>query len=138
VRAAYSSGKPAYGVGAGQCTGAAGQGRPTWKRRWAKIVQGKSFDFGTVCSSEQAVVAEHGLRERIMAALKARKAFVCDAKQTEALAKLLLTPHFTVNPDCVGQAPTRIAQMAGFEVPADTSILVVEIKGRRQEASSLG
>ena len=64
-----------------------------------------------------------------MAALKARKAFICDAKQTEALAKLLLTPQFTVNPDCVGQAPTRIAQMAGFEVPADTSILVVEIKG---------
>ena len=128
VRAAYSSGKPAYGVGPGNVPVLLDKSADV-EEAVGKIVQGKSFDFGTVCSSEQAVVAEHGLRERIMAALKARKAFVCDAKQTEALAKLLLTPHFTVNPDCVGQAPTRIAQMAGFEVPADTSILVVEIKG---------
>ncbi len=128
VRAAYSSGKPAYGVGPGNVPVLLDKSADV-EEAVGKIVQGKSFDFGTVCSSEQAVVAEHGLRERIMAALKARKAFVCDAKQTEALAKLLLTPHFTVNPDCVGQAPTRIAQMASFEVPADTSILVVEIKG---------
>jgi acetaldehyde dehydrogenase (acetylating) len=128
VRAAYSSGKPAYGVGPGNVPVLLDKSADV-EEAVGKVVQGKSFDFGTVCSSEQAIVAEHGLRERIMAALKARKAFICDAKQTEALAKLLLTPQFTVNPDCVGQAPTRIAQMAGFEVPADTSILVVEIKG---------
>ncbi len=128
VRAAYSSGKPAYGVGPGNVPVLLDKSADV-EEAVAKIVQGKAFDFGTVCSSEQAVVAEHGLRERIMAALKTRKAFLCDARQTEALAKLLLTPRFTVNPDCVGQSPTRIAQMAGFEVPADTSILVVEIKG---------
>ena len=128
VRAAYSSGKPAYGVGPGNVPVLLDRSADV-EEAVGKVVQGKSFDFGTVCSSEQAIVAEHGLRERIMAALKARKAFLCDTKQTEALAKLLLTPQFTVNPDCVGQAPTRIAQMAGFEVPADTSILVVEIKG---------
>jgi acetaldehyde dehydrogenase (acetylating) len=128
VRAAYSSGKPAYGVGPGNVPVLLDKSADV-EEAIGKIVQGKSFDFGTVCSSEQAIVAENGLRDPIMAALKARKAFVCDAKQTEALAKLLLTPQFTVNPDCVGQAPTRIAQMAGFEVPADTSILVVEIKG---------
>ncbi len=128
VRAAYSSGKPAYGVGPGNVPVLLDKSADV-EEAVGKIVQGKSFDFGTVCSSEQALVAEHGLRERIMAALKARKAFLCNAKQTETLAKLLLTPQFTVNPDCVGQAPTRIAQMAGFEVPVDTSILVVEIKG---------
>jgi len=128
VRAAYSSGKPAYGVGPGNVPVLLDKSADV-EEAVGKVVQGKSFDFGTVCSSEQAIVAEHGLRERIMAALKARKAFLCDAKQTEALAKLLLTPQFTVNPDCVGQSPTRIAQMAGFEVPADTSILVVEITG---------
>ena len=128
VRAAYSSGKPAYGVGPGNVPVLLDSSADV-EEAVGKIVQGKSFDFGTVCSSEQALVAEHGLRERIMAALKARKAFLCNARQTEALAKLLLTPQFTVNPECVGQSPTRIAQMAGFEVPAGTSILVVEIKG---------
>ena len=95
----------------------------------AKIVEGKSFDFGTVCSSEQCIVAERGLRDPILAALKANKAFVCDARQTEALARLLLTPNFTVNPDCVGQSAPKIAHMAGFQAPADTSALVVEIQG---------
>ena len=128
VRAAYSSGKPAFGVGPGNV--------PVLIDRSAdideavgKVVEGKSFDFGTVCSSEQAIVAESALRDRIVASLKARKAFLCDARQTESLARLLVTPNFTINPDCVGQAPTKVAQMAGFDVPADTTILVVEIHG---------
>jgi acetaldehyde dehydrogenase (acetylating) len=128
VRAAYSSGKPAFGVGPGNV--------PVLLEKSAnvedavsRVVEGKSFDFGTVCSSEQTIVAEQSLRDRLLAALKARKAFLCDGRQSEALAKLLLTPQFTVNPECVGQAPTKIAKMAGFEVPADTSILVVEIAG---------
>jgi acetaldehyde dehydrogenase (acetylating) len=95
----------------------------------AKVVEGKSFDFGTVCSSEQSIVAEQGLRDKVLAALKNQRAFLCDARQSEALAKLLLTSHFTVNAECVGQSPGKIARMAGFEAPADTSILVVEIQG---------
>ena len=128
VRAAYSSGKPAFGVGPGNVPVLIDTSADV-EEAVGKVVEGKSFDFGTVCSSEQAIVAEQSLRERIMATLKARKAFICDARQTEALAKLLLTQNFTVNPDCVGQPPTKIAQMAGFEIPGDTSILVVEIKG---------
>jgi acetaldehyde dehydrogenase (acetylating) len=69
------------------------------------------------------------MREGILAALKARRAFLCDARQAEALAKLLVTPSFGINPECVGQPPGKIAKMAGFDVPADTSILVVEING---------
>ena len=53
----------------------------------AKIVEGKSFDYGTVCSSEQAMVAEESLRDRIIAELKARKAYFCNAAQKEALAQ---------------------------------------------------
>ncbi len=128
VRAAYSSGKPAFGVGPGNV--------PVLVEKSANIddavsnvVEGKSFDFGTVCSSEQTIVAEQSMRDQILAALKACKAFLCGAGQTEALAKLLLTPHFTVNPECVGQSAAKIAKMAGFEVPADTSILAVEISG---------
>ena len=95
----------------------------------AKIVAGKSFDYGTVCSSEQAIVAEHSLRDRILSLLQQQKAYLCTAAQAEALGKLLITPNWTVNAQCVGQAPTKIARMAGFEVPADTSILVCEIGG---------
>ena len=87
----------------GQCSGdARAHGRLADADR--KIVEGKSFDFGTVCSSEQAVVAEEPLRDRVIAELKARKAYFCNEAQKDALAKLLLTPHWTVNPKCVGQA----------------------------------
>jgi acetaldehyde dehydrogenase (acetylating) len=128
VKAAYSSGKPAFGVGPGNV--------PVMLERTAdvadaigKIVEGKAFDFGTVCSSEQAVVAEAPLRERVVAELKARKAYFCTEAQKDALAKLLLGASLTVNPKCVGQPAPKIAQMAGFEVPPDTPILVVELDG---------
>jgi acetaldehyde dehydrogenase (acetylating) len=128
VRAAYSSGKPAFGVGPGNVPVLIDKSADV-AEAVGKVVEGKSFDFGTVCSSEQAVVAEQGLREPIVAAFKTRRAFLCDARQTEALAKLLVTSNFGINPECVGQSPGRIAKMAGFEVPADTTILVVEIQG---------
>ncbi len=128
VRAAYSSGKPAFGVGPGNVPVLVDRSA-SMEDAIAKVVEGKSFDFGTVCSSEQSIVAERNLRERIVAALKARGAFVCDARQTEMLARLLLTPNFTVNPDCVGQPAPKIAHLAGFEVPAGTSVLVAEIQG---------
>jgi len=128
VRAAYSSGKPAFGVGPGNVPVLIEKSADV-AEAVGKVVEGKSFDFGTVCSSEQAIVAEQGLREGIVAALKARRAFLCDARQTDALAKLLVTSSFGINPECVGQPPGKIAKMAGFEVPTDTSILVVEIHG---------
>ncbi len=128
VRAAYSSGKPAFGVGPGNVPVLIDKSADI-EEAVGKVVEGKSFDFGTVCSSEQAIVAEQSLRERILAALKSRRAFLCDAQQTAALAKLLVTPSFGINAECGGQSPGKIARMAGFEVPSDTSILVVEIQG---------
>ena len=80
VKAAYSSGKPAFGVGPGNV--------PCWwtPRRdldeaSAKIVAGKSFDYGTVCSSEQALVAETSLRDRILALLRQNRAHLCTEEQ---------------------------------------------------------
>src|SRR5439155_3686945 len=72
---------------------------------------------------------EASLRDRIRSLLKANKAFICNDAQAEALGKLLIMPNWTVNPQCVGQAPTKIARMAGFEVPADTSILCCQVEG---------
>lgn len=132
VRAAYSSGKPAFGVGPGNVPVLLDSSAEIGPAV-AKVVEGKSFDYGTVCSSEQTIVAEQKLRDPIIAALKAQKAFLCDAGQAQALARLLITPSLGVNPQCVGQAPERIARMAGFDVPAGTSVLVVEIAGIGKE-----
>ena len=132
VRAAYSSGKPAYGVGPGNVPVLVDISANI-PQAIAKIVEGKSFDYGTLCSSEQTLVAEKSLREPILAALKANRAHRCDIPQTAALARLLITRNFGINPDCVGQSPEKIAKMAGFEVPKDTRILSVEIEGIGRE-----
>jgi acetaldehyde dehydrogenase (acetylating) len=128
VKAAYSSGKPAFGVGPGNVPVLIDKSADI-ADAVAKVVEGKSFDYGTVCSSEQTVVAEAGLRDTITAELKRQKAYFCNAAQTAALAGLLVTPSFGINPKCVGQAPMKVAKMAGFEVPPETSIIVVEVEG---------
>lgn len=132
VKAAYSSGKPAYGVGPGNvpvCLDASAD----IAESMAKVVTGKSFDYGTVCSSEQTVVALATSREAVLGELQRNRAYLCNAEQSKALAKLLIAPGWRINANCVGQAPTKIAKMAGFEVPESTSILVVEIGGVGKE-----
>jgi hypothetical protein len=128
VKAAYSSGKPAFGVGPGNVPVLV-DASADLEDAIAKIVTGKSFDYGTVCSSEQAIVAEASLRDRILGLLKAQKAYIANDAQKEALGKLLMMPNWTVNPQCVGQSPTKIAKMAGFEVPPDTSIICAFVDG---------
>lgn len=128
VRAAYSSGKPAYGVGPGNVCVLIERSADL-ADAMEKVVAGKIFDHGTVCSSEQTIVIEDSAKDRVLAELKARKAFLCNEEQTEALGRLLPTPKGTINPQCVGQPAAKIARMAGFEVPADTSVLVTEIHG---------
>src|ERR1022692_3983285 len=121
VKAAYSSGKPAFGVGPGNVPVLVDTSADL-EDAVAKVVAGRSFDYGTLCSSEQAIVAEVSMRDRILGLLKANKAYLVNDAQRDALGKLLISPNWTVNPECVGQSPTKIAQMAGFEVPRDTSI----------------
>jgi acetaldehyde dehydrogenase (acetylating) len=128
VKAAYSSGKPAFGVGPGNVPVLIDSSADL-EEAVAKVVAGKSFDYGTVCSSEQALVAEAPLRDRILSLLKANKAYIANDAQKQALGKLLLMPNWTVNPQCVGQSAATIARMAGFEVPPDTSIICAELEG---------
>ncbi|MEO7652082.1 MAG: aldehyde dehydrogenase family protein [Bryobacteraceae bacterium] len=128
VKAAYSSGKPAFGVGPGNVP-VLFEKTADIADAVAKVVEGKSFDYGTVCSSEQAIVAEAPLYDAVVAALKAKKAYFCTEAQRDALARVLLTPNWTVNAKCVGQPAPKIAQMAGFDVPSETPILVVELEG---------
>ncbi len=128
VRAAYSSGKPALGVGPGNVAVLL-EASADVDSAIGSIVDGKSFDYGTVCSSEQCVIAEEASRAAVMAALAKHGGHVCDQPQTEALAKLLITPDFRVNADCVGQSPQKIAEMAGFHVAPEVRALVVELHG---------
>ncbi len=132
VKAAYSSGKPAFGVGPGNVPVLIDTSADL-EDAVAKVVAGKSFDYGTVCSSEQAIVAEAALRDRILALLKAHNAYLANDAQKQALGKLLMMPNWTVNPQCVGQAPAKIAKMAGFELPSDTSIICAELQGVGKE-----
>ncbi|HLI83389.1 MAG TPA: aldehyde dehydrogenase family protein [Bryobacteraceae bacterium] len=128
VKAAYSSGKPALGVGPGNVPALIDTSADV-EEAVAKVVAGKSFDFGTVCSSEQAIVAEESLRPRILAALEALGAHLADEGQKAALAKLLILPNWTVNPRCVGQSPQKIAQMAGFAIAPAAPVICAAIEG---------
>lgn len=128
VRAAYASGKPAFGVGPGNVPVLIDPSHDT-AAAVAKVVEGKSFDYGTVCSSEQTVVAERGLRDRILAELKKQNAHMMSDAERVAVEKVLFRHGTAVSPECVGQSPQRIAEMAGFRVSPETRILVAEIGG---------
>ncbi len=128
VRAAYSSGKPAYGVGPGNVPILidASADLPAAVRL---VVEGKKFDFGTVCSSEQTVVAERRLRETILAELKRNGAYLMSDAERAAVEKTLFSGGTRVRGECVGKSPQKIAEMAGFSVPQETTILAGEIAG---------
>ncbi|MDZ7269422.1 MAG: aldehyde dehydrogenase family protein [candidate division KSB1 bacterium] len=128
VRAAYSAGKPAYGVGPGNV--------PVYIDRSADIpkavadaVAGKTFDWGTLCSSEQALVVDAPVADRVLEELHQQKAYFLNETEADKVAKALVTPDFRINAEMVGQSPQRIAAAAGFSVPADTRVLVARLAG---------
>jgi len=129
VRAAYSSGKPAFGVGPGNVPVLIDTSADV-PEAVAKVVIGKSFDYGTVCSSEQTVVAERSLRDAILQQFKARNAYMMNAQERAAVEKTLFKEgSAVVTATAVGQSPQKIAELSGFSVPAGTTILVAEIEG---------
>lgn len=127
VKAAYSSGKPAIGVGPGNA--------PAFVERTADIelaaeaiVQSQVFDNGTLCCSEQALVVDAPVKAALVAAMKARDAWFCSAEETAKLGRLVVKGR-ALNPAIVGLYPRLIAEMAGFAVPRDTTVLVAEQQG---------
>lgn len=132
VKAAYSSGKPAYGVGPGNV--------PVYIDRSANIakavadaVAGKTFDYGTLCSSEQALVVDAPVKSEVISHLRELRAYFLSAAEAERVGRALIATGGRVNPDLVGQPAQRIAQAAGFDVPAETSVLVGELSGVGRE-----
>ncbi len=133
VKAAYSSGKPAFGVGPGNVPAFVDRSA-LLDKAVADIVAGKSFDWGTICSSEQALVAERSQRESIIAELHRQKAQFLSAEETQKLGRLLIHPEsFTVNPRCVGQSPQKLGEMAGIAVSKDARVLIAELAGMGRE-----
>lgn len=129
VRAAYSSGKPAFGVGPGNVPAFVDRSADI-ARAVGDILRGKSFDWGTICSSEQAIVAEEAIRAPVMEQLRVQGAHFLQPEEAEKLgAALIHRDSFTVNPKCVGQSPQRLGEIAGFSVPSGARALVAELRG---------
>jgi acyl-CoA reductase-like NAD-dependent aldehyde dehydrogenase len=127
VHAAYSSGKPAYGVGPGNVP--CYVDRSADLARTAKILVGsQSFDNGTLCCSEQALVLDRPIAERFLTEMQARGAHVCSPEETKKLERHC-NKRGHMNPDVVGLDPWKIAEAAGFSVPRETSVLLAHQGG---------
>ena len=129
VRACYSSGKPAIGVGAGN--------GPAYIHPSADIphalsciAKSKNFDYGTICASEQSIIVEKSLEKAVLEEGRRQGFYLMNEEEAAALAKLLFKPNGTLSPDVVGKPAGRLAQMAGFCVPNGTKILMA----REQQA----
>jgi acetaldehyde dehydrogenase (acetylating) len=128
VRAAYSAGKPAYGVGPGNAPAYIEQTADVAKAV-ADIVTGKTFDYGVLCSSENSVVVDRPLVEEVKRQFVANGAHFMSASEMDALAKVLVSPQRLPNPALVGRPATYIAQQAGFAVPPTTRVLMAALSG---------
>jgi acetaldehyde dehydrogenase (acetylating) len=132
VRAAYSSGKPAFGVGPGNV--------PVFVERTAdvpiavqNILTGKCFDNGTICASEQAIVADAPIAKQVREEFERQGGHFLSASEADQLARVVATPQRSLNPAIVGKSVEVIARMAGLSVPPGTRCLMAEVGGVGRE-----
>ncbi len=129
VRAAYSSGRPAYGVGPGNVP-ALIERTANVKKAVADIFAGKTFDYGTICSSEQAIVTEEAIREQVLEECRKQDAYFLSAEEIARLGALVFLGGAHVpNTQVVGRPATAIAEMAGIKVPPSTRVLIAQLDG---------
>ena len=124
VRAAYSKGKPAYGVGSGNVPVYVDRSADVAKAA-ADLLYGASFDWGTLCSTERSVVADAPIRAKLIEAMKGQGAYFMNEAEKEAVRGVILHKG-RLNVEQVGKSPAHIARMAGFTVPEGTRALVGE------------
>lgn len=133
VRAAYSAGKPALGVGPGNA--------PCFIEKTADIKQAvndlilsKSFDNGMICASEQAAVIDHDIYDEVVERMKNQGCYFTSPNETSAIENLVINKEkLSVNPAVVGKYPREIAEMAGFSVPYETKVICCEIENSGTE-----
>src|SRR5207253_97405 len=128
VRAAYSSGKPAFGVGPGNV--------PVFIERSADvpkavqdILTGKCFDNGTICASEQAIVVDAPIEMAVREQFKLQGAHFLNQSEADQLAKIVATPQRSLNPAIVGRSVEVITKMAGITAPPGTRCLMTDVGG---------
>ncbi len=127
VKAAYSSGKPTLAVGAGNVPCYVHKSKARDLAEVAEmIVTSKSFDYGTACVSEQAVVADPEISRDLRHELKLKGAYFCTPAEADRLAKVIFKGARAMDPDRVGQSPQALADAAGFSIPPRTRCLVSE------------
>src|SRR5690625_3188389 len=125
VKAAYSSGKPAYGVGPGNV--------PVYiektadvKKSVKMIVDSKTFDNGTICATEQSIVVDSSVKDTADQEFKSNGSYFLNKEEKEKLEKVISPGAGKINPDIVGKSAVTIAKMGGVSVPADTRLLIAE------------
>jgi len=136
VRAAHSTGKPAYGVGPGNV--------PVYVDRSADIekaaryiVASKAFDCSTICATEQAVIADRPIASRLAELMQAEGAYFCNENETEMLRRTVFKPDLSMNTAVVGKPARYVAAVAGFDVPEGARVLVAPLtKVGREEPLS--
>lgn len=128
VKAAYSAGKPALGVGAGNS--------PAYIERTANVQQAikniiasKTFDYGTICASEQSIICEECNHDQVVAELKNQGGYFMTAEETAKVCNLLFKNGHNMNAKFVGRSPQVIASAAGISIPEGTKVLVGEQGG---------
>ena len=126
VKAAYSSGKPAVGVGAGN-TPAIIDDTADVVLAVNSIIHSKTFDNGMICASEQSVIVLDGVYEQAKKEFADRGCYFLNPEETEKVRKTILI-NGALNAKIVGQKPVTIAKLAGFDVPQDAKILIGEVE----------
>ncbi len=128
VKAAYSSGRPAFGVGPGNV--------PAYIERTANIpkavrdiINGKAFDYGTLCSSEQSLICDNAIKDAVIAECKKNGAYFLNEEETARVSQVVVTEKFAANPAIVGKPATFIAEKAGLQVPSSTRVLIAPLGG---------
>ena len=128
VRAAYSSGTPAIGVGPGN--------GPAYIEKTAdlplavkRIMESKTFDNGTICASEQSVICNEDMAQAVQAEMERQGACFLSEEQRKKLGSFILRANGTMNPAIVGKSAQTIADLAGIDIPAGTKVLVAKEDG---------
>jgi len=126
VKAAHSVGKPAFGVGPGNVPAYVDRSADLEKAA-RYIVSSKSFDYSLICASEQAVVADKPIAANLAQLMEANGAYFADEKTAGILRHLLFNPDGSMNVATVGKSPQFLAQLGGFEIPAEARVIVVRL-----------
>ncbi|STR70452.1 alcohol dehydrogenase [Raoultella ornithinolytica] len=125
VKAAYSSGKPAIGVGAGNTPVVIDETADV-KRAVASVLMSKTFDNGVICASEQSVVVVDSVYDAVRERFASHGGYLLQGKELKAVQDIILK-NGALNAAIVGQPAYKIAELAGFTVPATTKILIGEV-----------